>query len=288
VRARGVARTGGSTSCIYVLDNSAARAFQLNGAFNISLACGMIVDSSSSSAMYLNGAVNWSGPADVVGGVYQSGAFNWSNPSGGPRTGATAQSDPLSYLAPPTYANVCNHTNFLMTNAYNTTINPGVYCGGINLSGAGIIRFAAGTYILLGGGLQVNGATVISGTDVAFYNTQGTIGGTTYNYGPIVINGASNTSLTAPTTGPMAGILFFQDRNITNPPASTIAGAINANFVGSLYFPTSALTFAGASNNQYTIIVSKTLTFSGAANINNNYSSLPGGSPVKSSAVMAE
>jgi hypothetical protein len=154
----------------------------------------------------------------------------------------------------------------------------------MTFSGAGSIIFNAGTYILLGGGLRISGAVNMTGTGVTFYNTQGS----GYTYGPISISGASSSTLSAPTTGSLAGILFFQDRTIGSPAASGITGASNDNFVGALYFPTSALSYSGASNGQYTILVAKTLTFSGAASIGANYSSLPGGSPVRGTAVLSE
>jgi hypothetical protein len=57
---------------------------------------------------------------------------------------------------------------------------------------------------------------------------------------------------------------------------------------GTLYFPTTALTFMGGSSSAYTIIVADTVNFSGGATLNNNYSSLPGGSPVKGGATLSE
>jgi hypothetical protein len=232
--------------------------------------------------MYVSGAVNFTGNASVVGGYSTSGAITW-NP-GPPQTGASAQTDPLAYVPAPAVGS-CNHTNYSLSGAYSSVhISPGVYCNGISLAGSGSVIFDAGTFILLGGGLSVSGATNITGTGVTFYNTQGS----GYTYGPISISGANNSTLTAPTTGSLAGILFFQDRTIASPAASSVTGATNANFVGALYFPTSALTYSGASNGQYTILVSKTLTINGAANVGANYSSLPGGSPIHGSAVMSE
>jgi hypothetical protein len=282
VEARAVSKSGGNGDCVFVLSPSAPQAWSLNGALNINLSCGAIVNSTSSSAMYLNGAINFTGQATVVGGYSTNGAITWS-PSP-PQTGAATQNDPLSYLMPPTVG-ACNYTNYSQAGSYsNLHLSPGVYCNGISFTGAGNIIFNPGTYILEGGGMHINGATNISGSGVSFYLTQG--GG--YTYGPVSIAGASNSTLTAATTGPLAGILFFQDRSIASPAASTIVGASNANWVGALYFPTSALTYSGASNGQYTILVAQTLTFNGAANVGADYSSLPGGSPAKGNAVMSE
>jgi hypothetical protein len=281
VHARAVSKAGPSTDCVYILSPSASKALSISGAVNINLSCGAIVNSTDSAGMSVSGAVNFTGQAAVVGGYSSSGAVQWS--PGPPQTGADAQSDPLSYIPPPAFGG-CNFTNYKASGSYSITVNPGVYCNGMSFSGAGNITFSAGTYILLGGGLSISGAVNMTGTGVTFYNTQGS----GYSYGPISISGASNSTLTAPTTGPLAGMLFFQDRTIASPAASGITGSSNDNFVGALYFPTSALTYSGASAGQYTILVSKTLTINGAANVGANYSSLPGGSPVRGTAVMSE
>ena len=181
--------------------------------------------------MYLNGAITFKGTASVAGGYSATGAITW-NPSP-PSTGASTKTDPLSYIPAPSVGS-CAFTNYTVTGAYsNLHLSPGVYCNGISVNGAGNIIFDAGTYILIGGGLKISGATSFSGTGVTFFDTQG--GG--YTYGGISISGASNSTLTAPTAGSLAGILFYQDRTIASPAASTITGATNANFVGALYFP---------------------------------------------------
>ncbi len=281
IQARSVARLGNDGNCMFLLDPSSKNALYLNGAFNINMSCGTMVDSSNSQAMYLNGAINWSGQTDVAGNYVENGAINMSP---APETGALAEGDPLAYVPAPAYG-ACNYTNYALLGAFNATLSPGVYCNGIKANGAGNITFNPGTYILEGGGFSTIGAINLTGTGVTFYNTQG--GG--YTYGAISLTGSSNMNLSAPTSGPLAGMLFFQDRSIASPPASSITGASNATLVGAIYFPTSALTYSGSSNGAYTILVADTLTFYGSATVNANYSSLPGGvSPVKDAVALAE
>jgi hypothetical protein len=103
------------------------------------------------------------------------------------------------------------------------------------------------------------------------------------------MNGNTTANLSAPTSGPLAGILFFQDRSIPGTaPASTITGNSTSTFDGAVYFPTTSLTFNGnSSTNGYSIVVANQLTVSGNASIGDNYSSLPNGSPIKST-ILAE
>ena len=281
VHARAVSKTAPGTDCVYILSPSGPKALSMSGSVNISLSCGVIVDSTDSAGISANGTVSFTGQAAVVGGYSSTGSVQW-NPAP-PQTGADTQNDPLSYLSPPAVG-ACDFVKYKVSGNYNVTLNPGVYCNGMSFSGGGNITFNAGTYILLGGGLTISGSVVMHGTGVTFYNTQGS----GYSYGPISISGASNSTLTAPTTGPFAGILFFQDRTIASPAASAFTGTSGDNFVGALYFPTSDLTYSGASAGQYTILVAKTLTFNGGATVDANYTSLPQGSPLRSTAVLSE
>jgi hypothetical protein len=95
-------------------------------------------------------------------------------------------------------------------------------------------------------------------------------------------------NLVAPTTGSLAGILFFQDRSIVGGAASNLSGGASATLQGALYFSTTALTYSGGASAAYTVVVAKTVTFSGGVTLNNNFSSLPGGSPIKGNAALSE
>src|SRR5208282_3079543 len=187
VSARAAAYEGNGPNCIYVLDPSASSAMSANGNVNIQSGCGLLVDSSAS-----NGNVSLT-------------------PT--PKTGVIAASDPLAYVAEPSVG-ACAHTNFSLNGNTGSSgspyqLNAGTYCGGISVHGNSWLNFNAGTYVLAGGGMTINGNSTMTGTGVTFYNTTGTGG-----YGAISLNGNSQANFSAPTSGPLAGILFFQDRAI--------------------------------------------------------------------------
>ena len=125
---------------------------------------------------------------------------------------------------------------------------------------------------------------------MTFYNTVNV--GDAPAYGAISITGGSHTSLSAPTSGPLEGILFFQDRNL--PPGyvhtvnDTISGDSNTNFVGTLYFPlTKQLNYTGGSlATAYTVIVAYDLTITGNSMINDDYSTIGGISPIHSAVLV--
>jgi len=178
----------------------------------------------------------------------------------------------------------CTATNFSASSGAVLTIPAGVYCGGISVSGGARLTLDAWTYILKGGGLTVAGNSALIGSGVTFYNTSGA----GYTYGAISLAGGATIQLSAPVTDSLAGILVFQDRSIVGGVASTIAGGANSFFTGALYFPTTSLSYSGGSGNDYTIIVAKQLICTGGTRLNNDYSSLPDGSPMKGSASLSE
>jgi hypothetical protein len=281
LRSRAVGALGSGTSCVFALDPAASKSLVASGSANIDTQCGIVVDSSSGDALDTSGSACISGTSiDIVGNYGNSSSCG---PSPSPQVDQQSQADPLASVPAPSVG-ACNYTNW--HNA-SPVLDPGVYCGGINLSGGFSASFHTGTYILLGGGLSISGGSNGTGTGVTFYNT----GNSTYSYKPIVISGASTTSFSAPTSGSLAGMLFFQDRSISNSSQNTVSGGSATIFQGALYFPSTPLVYSGgssATHAAYTIIVADTINFSGSSYINNNYSSLSGGSPVKGAAILAE
>jgi Flp pilus assembly protein TadG len=283
VRARAVARQGAGTSCLYTLDPSASNAFSASGGVTVQVGCGVIVDSTSSQALVVSGGAHVTATSVSVAGNYSISGGAVVSPT--PTAHAPAQSDPLSYVAAPAVG-ACNYTNYSASGGAVKVASPGVYCNGISISGGSRVTFNPGTYILKGGGLAVSGGSIDSGAGVTFYNTAG--GG--YTYQAISISGGTTVNLSAPTTGGLAGILFFQDRSIVSGTPNSISGGSSTVLTGTLYFPTTPLNYSGGSSatGAYTIIVAKTVNFSGGSTINADYSSLPGGSPVKGSAALSE
>lgn len=281
VKVRSVARLGTGPDCLYVLDQSSSNAFSISGGANLTVNCGVIVDSSSAVALNASGGAHVNATAiDIVGGYQLSGGAVLS-PT--PSTHVSAESDPLSYLTPPAVG-ACWQNNWSASGGAVKSITPGVYCGGINISGGATVTMSSGTYILLGGGLNVSGGSKLTGSGVTFYNTAGP----GHPYRAVNLSGGTTLQLSAPTTGSLAGILFYQDPSVASPSPSTLSGGTSTKFDGALYFPTSALSYSGGAASNYTIIVCKTVSFSGGTTLNSDYSSLPGGSPVKGSAVLSE
>jgi hypothetical protein len=262
-----LAATPAYDQCVYALDQTAANALSISGAVSINTpSCGVVVDSSSSKAFTFSGAGNFTAKYfDVVGGYSTSGAVTLSPK---PVTGSAYQADPLAFLVPPVGSS-CTYTNFKVSTG-SSTLNPGTYCNGITISGATTVTFNPGTYILMGGGLNVSGASIIKGSGVTFFLTQG-LG---YSYGPLTVSGAVIATLSAPTNGSYNGILFYQDKSIgTGKAANTVTGSSSSSLTGVLYFPTTALSLSGAeSTGNCLILVADTISLTGAASLGNGCS----------------
>ena len=284
VRARAVAQTvgGGASSCFYALNPTMNSAFSVSNGVNVSSSCGIIIDSNSNTALTATGGARLTAPSISVVGKYT--VNNGATISPNPTTGAAKVSNPFASLPTPSVGS-CNYTNYTAGGGQTVTLNPGVYCGGINIANGVTATFNAGTYILKGGGFVLGGGARVTGTGVMFYNTYAT----GYSYGPINFANGTTETFTAPTTGTYAGILFFQDPTVSGGGASSLAGGTSANLTGTLYFPTTSLSFSNGAGAQYTIIVADSVSFTGGVTLNNNYTSLPGGvSPIKGGQALSE
>jgi hypothetical protein len=280
VGAHAVAGAINGPSCIYSLDPSGAGALSINGSGSISSGCGIAVNSSSSSALTATGSMTISATSVGVVGNYSLTGSGSITPT--PITGIAASGDPLAYETPPAVG-ACTYTNYKLSGSGSATLTPGVYCGGISIHGSNIVTFSAGTYALLGGGLDVTGSPTLSGTGVTFYNTQNS----SYAYGPISLGGSAKSNFSAPTSGPLAGLLFFQDPSVpVGSSGSTINGSATSSWDGALYFPTTTLTYTGSSSGSgYTLLVAYDLSMAGSGTLGDNYSSLANGSPIRSNAL---
>jgi Putative Flp pilus-assembly TadE/G-like len=295
VSARAVGSAAGSApGCIYALDPAVNGSFQVAGGAQISSQCGIKVNSSSPSAFDVSGGgcITNATFIGIVGGVGNDACSTPAQGSPGFVTGMTPFSDPLAGLVPPLGAGIvpsCDHAHTNVNiNSGHHELDANTYCGGIRIGGSSpTVTLGPGTYILYGGGLQISTDATVTGTGVTFYNTGTASGNTAYQ--PISVNGGSGLELSAPTSDPYEGILFFEDRN----PARGTSGTTNnftsqtgSNVTGAFYFKSTGLSYTGGTaQTAYTIIVADTVKFVGSSTTNDNYGL--DGSPIKT-ATLAE
>jgi hypothetical protein len=115
------------------------------------------------------------------------------------------------------------------------TIDPGIYS---QISGSlnGKLTLNPGVYVVLGGGFTAKDNAIINGTGVVIYNAGSDYNGVGNPLGAITLSDNAHLNLTAPTSGPYAGIALFQARDNAQP--ITLRGnAIEGLSGGILYAP---------------------------------------------------
>ena len=279
VPARAVAGVGANgRNCVYVLDPSMPGSFQGNSTALMDANCGIIVNSNNPNAMSMSGSADVVATSVNITGNYQISGGASITPT--PNVGVPPEPDPLAYLVPPTYG-ACTQTNFHVVSG-STTVGPGVYCKGIKINSGAQVTLTPGLYVIVGGGIDVESSGVLEGNDVTFFLTEGTGN----PFGTVSFQSDSQVRLRAPTSGPWAGILFYQDPNAGNPNTSHIMeSSSNSYFEGALYFPTHQLKIQSSVtlDAHYTLVVARALSMQSGANftVRSDYSSLAGGSPIK-------
>ena len=254
-----------NSSCIYVLNANASGAFQVTGTSTLTTSgCGTYVNSSSTTGTQLTGSAHIAGPVQLVASTYSQGSSTGISPA--PTYNASAATDPLASLAAPVFSG-CNQTGFSMNHTDVVTLSPGVYCGGISIIGSAHATFSPGTYILNGNGLTISNSAVVTGSGVTFYNTATG----SNSIAPINITGAATVNLSAPTSGPLQGVVFFQDRNLPYTSANTISNSATGSITGVYYFPKSTFSFTGNTTTAtYAAFIADKVTINGSSTLQND------------------
>jgi Flp pilus assembly protein TadG len=249
--------------CIYVL-NATDTSMQMNGNIAFQTGCGVNINSSNVSALTLVGgaslAATNSSKINIVGG-YSAGTNSTISPA--PTLNAPTFTDPMADVPAPSVG-ACDNSGVSPSNNQSLTINPGVYCGAINVTGHAVLTMNPGLYIVTTGGVSVGGQGTLNGTGVTIYVKTNSVS----------LAGGATTNLTAPTTGSWQGVLFYQDRSDTT--SASLVGGSGQIMTGVLYFASAHMDYTGGNNTtgQNVTIVSDTLNITG-----NSWIAASGSSP---------
>jgi hypothetical protein len=263
VKSRAVA--GGvhaGNSCVLALNNTADQAVTFSGSTDVNIGCGVTSNSSSNQSIYINGNANLTAdPAQAYGDIYIGGSSVLvTNSPVEPFSQRLA--DPYTNLTVPSTPANCLSNNIGM----NASLTPGRYCGNVVFKGN--VSLAPGTYIIDGGSLSSNGNTTITGTGVTIIMTASNPA----NIGTVNFTGNVSSTLSAPTTGPYAGVLFYQDPRAPAGGVNSFLGNNSMVYTGAIYFPTQQISFSGNGSVTSTClqVVGDKVYFSGSSNITNS------------------
>lgn len=279
VSARAVAKLdGGSSACVVALSETKSKAVEVSGNTSVTLNdCSVASNSVQADAYYMPNSTadltadcittvggasikdSSSGLLDLkVCGSVQENAPKVVDPyadvpepavpSGAKCEGRTVSGPvPSPQLSDPTYG------------SYS------VYCNGIEVASNTTAEFPPGLYIITGGGLKVNNKATLKGTGATFFFANNTTA---------EISGSAELDLSAPTTGPFAGLVFFsagcEDTPLECGEVFRINGnSSTTNIKGAIYLPGSTIEFLGGTKAESSClqIIADKVTFTGNSEI---------------------
>jgi Flp pilus assembly protein TadG len=265
--------SSGNYYCVMALNQTAQAALQLTGNASIQITapkCVVQVNSKDLSAVTLNGNTTISTQGNCfVGGLQKVG-----NSTISPAPYACKSiPDPFANYPRPVVG-PCDYTNYQLSGNNSVTLQPGVYCGGMNFSSNVTVTFAPGLYVIKDGAMTETGGS-FTGNGVTFFLTG--------SGASLQMSGQANWHIVAPTAGSngMPGFAIFLDpRGPSGIPAnsSRLSGQAQLYFEGVVYLPGQAVSVTGNGQayapSPYTSYIADTLSFVGNAEliINNNTS----------------
>jgi Flp pilus assembly protein TadG len=246
---------GSARLCVLALDKTAGGAIHATRIATVDAAeCAVQANAPEPDAIALDLASKIQARAICSGGGVVGGDSAFVPP---PQTDCPAVDDPLAdRTLPPVGA--CDFRD--MTILLPRTISPGHYCGGLTLGPTALVKALPGDYVISGGPLTLGAASSLTGENVSFrfVDEQSTF---SFGIGSIV-------QLSAPTTGPMAGFLFYQDPGVAKEETFLIGSDLVTKLLGTIYLPSGTLLIdvigLVAAGSAYTVVVADRIDVRGA------------------------
>lgn len=254
--------------CVIVLEPSAKAALSLQTLARMTARdCAVYSNSTNQAGITTRNHVRLDSRFVCTAGGYSGALASFSTP---PLTDCPPVPDPLASREPPPIGNCLSSNTNVKISSGLVTLKPGTYCGGVAIRGAALVTLAPGEYVFKDGPLAVSGAARLKGEHVGLYFT---------GRGAIADFGLGTTiDLGAPKSGPMAGLLVFQDRANSTSDVFKIRATNARNLLGTIYIPRGSLLVDAsgqiADQSAYTAIVARTMKLMNGPNLtlNTDYS----------------
>lgn len=284
---------GGTRICVIGLHETAPDTIRLVDQAKISApGCSVYANSASTTAIRSeSNAVVTSMQTCSAGGYKASTSANFQPRV--PVTDCPKQADPLADRpAPP--VGLCLVPSLLKLVGVTRTLNPGTYCGGLVIDKGARVTLNPGVYVIKDGPLIVGPAKsgddddddddgddddstsastgYLRGTGVGFYFT-GTVKPEKQSGKTVAMRFEKNSvvEITAPTSGPMAGLLLHENRTSVADRRFEVLSDSARKLVGTIYVPRGIFsvdaTQSVADQSEYTAVVTRRLELSKAPNL---------------------
>jgi Flp pilus assembly protein TadG len=286
VNVQATAKLAGSTNiCVLSLSPKGVGGIMMTSNSTVTAnGCGLYANSTDKQAVIVATSSKIISPLICSGGGATIVGATTSSPI---LTDCPKTPDPLAARPAPIYG-ACDYNKTKITSGF-ATLSPGVYCGGIEVSGTANVTFDAGTYVIKDGLFNVKNTASIKGKNVAFYLT----GFPTF----LFFTNDATIDLSGAETGDMAGLLFFEDRATGILNIHDISASHANNLTGTIYMPKGNLLVhpaasIGQSSAYTAIVVNRLIVDQGPSlTLNTNYSAtqvpVPAGIQASATIVLA-
>lgn len=238
--ATGGAFASSNGGCIFVLDQTASKAYQQTSS-TVATSCGLYDDSNASDSVSVTSStLQFNGGASLTtdGGVSSVSSTIQYSGGGSQKTNQPRHGDPFTGLVPPTPAASCTADPHITS--ISTSVNPGTYCG-LSITSS-TVTFKSGIYIFKTGSLNITSSSVNASSGVTFYFTNAA-GNVNFTSGSFTIKALSG--------GPTDGIAFWKDGPTISTCNITSSGM---TLTGVVYMPYTHLTYTSSSSTAQTIV----------------------------------
>jgi hypothetical protein len=245
--------------------------------------CDVDADSPSASSVNTNGggtvhATN----VRTVGGVSGGNIFV----TGKIYTQQASIPDPYASRQIPKMPSFSSQNNWSGNISNPTGIT--AFNGDVRVSGN--TTLAPGIYMINNGSFSMAGQNTLTGNGVTIILTSSN---PSSDNGVFSITGGGALNITAPTTGPTAGIAFWADKNLPNNEDKFTGGTANG-ITGAIYLPSHDVKFAGnsSSTSKCGQLIAYNIIFTGTPTFNHNCNGVgtldPQGQPTPASWSLVE
>ncbi|HET6940600.1 MAG TPA: pilus assembly protein TadG-related protein [Sphingomicrobium sp.] len=228
--------------CAFALDTDEETGLRIEPSANVEMDCGMATNASATKAISAEGSAKIK--ADIIvafGGIDAEGITGSRVRSYGVK-----QKDPLANREPPLVPNSGCPNVTVNSDAASTNRGPVVLPAGCygNMLLDGPVTLADGAYILNRGNLVIGPAAEVRCKACTIFLTSEQAATDPWSIGKVQIDSAAKVKLAAPTQGPNAGLLIFQDRRSAGAHdeiENVIGGNSFSELKGLIYIPSETL-----------------------------------------------
>jgi Flp pilus assembly protein TadG len=237
--------------CVLALDESNANGLEVYGNAEFKAEnCAVQANTDHTGGMRVYG--NKASASATQFGV--TGGFNGSGFSPRPVTDVEPVEDPYAGLPVPDTGTCVDASSKLTKNSF--TLDPGTYCGGLNIKAGATVTLNPGVYIMKAGAFEVNSGATVNGKEVMIT----LVGANSL----LTLKSDAAVTLTSPVSGTYKNIQFMSDRQLSESKFeqewSTILSGARLEYDGVMYLPEQQFWVSGTSHDAVVKATSPTMT----------------------------